>query len=128
SCPGAGTAASSRTRAWTATPSAGWPPGWPPPRRPEPGSLQCPASPRRGKPAGSMQEQIREALRRGAHDEALVLAREAVEADPGNPTAHRLMARALHMGGDPRGALEAIDRAIAISPDDAGLHFHRAGL
>lgn len=75
-----------------------------------------------------MHEPILDALRRGAHDEALVLARAAVDADAGDATAHHLMAQALRMGGDQRGALEAIDRALAASPDDAGLHFHRAGV
>lgn len=75
-----------------------------------------------------MHQQIREALRRGAPDEALALIRSALDADPDDATAHRLMAQALHMGDDPQGALEAIDRAIAITPEDADLHFHRAGL
>lgn len=75
-----------------------------------------------------MHEKILEALRRGAHQEAQALASSAIEADPGDTTAHRMLAQALRLGGDHEAALEAIDRAISISPDDADLHFHRAGV
>lgn len=73
-----------------------------------------------------MHENILDALRRGAHDEALSLARQATEADPGDARAHRLMAQALRLAGDQRGAVKAIDRAIAIEPDEAALHLARA--
>ena len=62
-----------------------------------------------------MHENILDALRRGAHDEALALARQATEADPGDARGHRLMAQALRLSGDQRGAVKAIDRAIAIA-------------
>ena len=75
-----------------------------------------------------MHENILDALRRGDHDQALALARAAIDADPGDAHAHRLMAQALRLSGDHRGGLEAVDRAIAISPDDSDLHLLRAGL
>lgn len=75
-----------------------------------------------------MHEKILDALHRGAHDEALALARTAIDADPGDGIAHRLMARALQMGGDHQGGLEAVDRAIALSPDDPGPYLLRASL
>jgi len=74
-----------------------------------------------------MQEKIYDALRRGAHDEALALARETVATDPDNAQSHRYLAMALNAGGDRDAALLSIDRAIALAPDDADLHFHRAG-
>ncbi|NLG60067.1 MAG: tetratricopeptide repeat protein [Gammaproteobacteria bacterium] len=75
-----------------------------------------------------MHEQILDALRQGAHDQAQTLARAAIEADPQDVRAHRLLAQALRLGGQHQAALETIDRAIALSPDDAELHFHRAGI
>ena len=75
-----------------------------------------------------MHEQILDALRRGAHDEAQALARAAIEADPGDTVAHRMLAQALRLGGEHKAALDAIDHAISIAPDDADLHFHRAGV
>ena len=75
-----------------------------------------------------MHEQILHALRRGAHAEAQALARSAIEADPGDTVAHRMLAQALRLGGEHKAALDAIDHAISIAPDDADLHFHRAGV
>ena len=75
-----------------------------------------------------MQEQILDALRRGANDEALAAAREVVAAAPTDAQAYRLLAMALRASGDADAARAAIDRAIALAPDDADLHFHRAGL
>lgn len=75
-----------------------------------------------------MHEQIIDALRQGAHDQAQALARAAIDANPEDVRAHRLMAQALRLGGQHQAALAALDRAIALSPDDAELHFHRAGL
>lgn len=74
-----------------------------------------------------MQADILDALRRGANDEAIALARAAVAADDQDPQAHRLLAMALRASGDYEAALASIDRAIALAPDDADLHFHRAG-
>jgi Flp pilus assembly protein TadD len=74
-----------------------------------------------------MQADILEALRRGATDDALSLARAATTAHPEDPQAHRALAMALRASGDGDAALASIDRAIALAPDDADLHFHRAG-
>ena len=75
-----------------------------------------------------MYEPIIDALRRGAADEALAGAREAVSAQPQDPQSQRLLAAALRLHGDPEGALAAIDQAIALMPEDANLHLQRAGL
>lgn len=75
-----------------------------------------------------MHEQILHALRRGAHDQAQALARSAIEADPRDTVAHRMLAQALRLGGEHKAALDAIDHAISIAPDDAALHFQRAGV
>lgn len=75
-----------------------------------------------------MQAQILDALRRGAHDEALALARTAVEAEPDSARAQQGLARALSATGDREAALQAIDRAIALAPDEADFHFQRASL
>lgn len=75
-----------------------------------------------------MHDTILDALRRGAHDDALAAAREAVAADPADARAHELMALAQRGAGDHAGALESLDRAIAASPEDAGLHFQRAAV
>jgi tetratricopeptide (TPR) repeat protein len=74
-----------------------------------------------------MQEQILDALRRGAHDEAVGLARDALAASPQDAGLHRLLAMAQRAAGDAEGAFASIDRAIALAPDDADLHFQRAG-
>ena len=73
-----------------------------------------------------MQETIIAALRRGAPDEALALARSYVQAEPGMATAHRMLAMALHAGDAPEAALDAIDAALGIDPEDAQAHFQRA--
>lgn len=75
-----------------------------------------------------MHEQIIDALRRGANEEALEAAREAVAADAGDAQAHRWLAAAQRASGASAEALGSIDRAIALAPDDAGLQFERAGL
>ncbi|WP_167285333.1 tetratricopeptide repeat protein [Marilutibacter alkalisoli] len=75
-----------------------------------------------------MYEPIIDALRRGAAAEALTAAREAVDAQPEDPAAHRLLASALRLDGDRDAALAAVDRAIELQPEDARLHLERAGL
>lgn len=75
-----------------------------------------------------MQEQIFDALRRNAPAEALALAQAAVDADPAAARPQLWLAMALRASGRGDEALAAIDRAIALDPDDADLHFHRAGL
>src|SRR3546814_1830653 len=47
--------------------------------------------------------------------------------NPQDPQAHRALAMALRASGDSDAALVSIDRAIALAPEDAELHFHRAG-
>lgn len=75
-----------------------------------------------------MYQPIIDALRRGAAVEALSAARDAVTAQPQDPTSQRLLAAALRLSGDRDGALAAIDQAIGLAPDDANLHLERAGL
>ncbi len=75
-----------------------------------------------------MHEPILDALRRGAADEALTAARDAVAAQPQDATSYRLLAAALRLAGDREAALAAIDHAIGLAPDDANLHMERAGL
>lgn len=74
-----------------------------------------------------MQADILDALRRGANEDALSLARAVTATHPEDPQAHRALAMALRASGDGEAALASIDRAIALAPDDADLHFHRAG-
>jgi tetratricopeptide (TPR) repeat protein len=75
-----------------------------------------------------MHEQIIEALRRGANDEALALARGFAAEAPDDAQAQRLLGVALQQAGAHDEALAAIDRAIELAPDEAELHFLRAGL
>jgi tetratricopeptide (TPR) repeat protein len=76
----------------------------------------------------SMYEPIYDALRRGDAAAALAAAREAAAGQPQDPTAHRLLANALRLGGDRDGAIAALDAALALAPEDANLHLQRAGL
>jgi tetratricopeptide (TPR) repeat protein len=75
-----------------------------------------------------MYEQIIDALRRGAADDALAAARQAVADQPQDPDAHRLLASALRLAGDVPGALDVVDRALVFAPDNADLHMSRGGL
>lgn len=74
-----------------------------------------------------MYEHILDALRRGAHAEALAAARAAVDANPTDPRAHHMLALSQRAAGEMDASMESIDRAISLAPDDAGLHFQRAG-
>lgn len=74
-----------------------------------------------------MYDQILDALRRGATDEALNAARVAVSANPDDVQAHRWMAAALQASGDSQAAFDSLGRALALAPDDADLHYQRAG-
>lgn len=74
-----------------------------------------------------MQERIFAALRRGANAEALSLARVAVAETPQDANAHALLAHAESANGDAAAAQHAIARAVLLAPDDAGMHFQRAG-
>lgn len=75
-----------------------------------------------------MQAQIFDALRRGADDDALTLARAAVEAEPQSARARLWLAMALKAGGQQEAAIAALDHGIALAPEDADLHVHRASL
>lgn len=75
-----------------------------------------------------MYEPIIDALRRGAADEALDAARAAVAEQPQDPTAQRLLAMSQRLAGDAEAAIATIDHAIGLAPEDAELHFARAGM
>jgi len=74
-----------------------------------------------------MQERIFAALRRGANAEALTLARVAVAEAPHDARAYALLAHAERASGDQAAAQHAIARAVLLAPEDANLHFQRAG-
>ncbi len=74
-----------------------------------------------------MQERILAALQRGANAEALSLARVVVAGSPHDARAHALLAHAERANGDNAAAQYAINRAVLLAPDDAELHFQRAG-
>ncbi|MCD9032625.1 tetratricopeptide repeat protein [Luteimonas sp. Y-2-2-4F] len=73
-----------------------------------------------------MHDKILDALRRGAHDEAIAAARAALDANPADVRAWELLASAQRASGDHVAALDSLDRAIALAPEDASLHFQRA--
>lgn len=75
-----------------------------------------------------MYQSISEALRRGAPEQALAAAQEALVAAPDDAQAHRWLAAALAANDEPQKALASMDRALALAPDNADLHFQRAGL
>jgi predicted Zn-dependent protease len=75
-----------------------------------------------------MYDPIIDALRRGDAAAALAAARAAVDTQPQDPNAHRLLASALRLGGERDTALAALDAAIDLAPDDANLHLERASL
>jgi tetratricopeptide (TPR) repeat protein len=74
-----------------------------------------------------MLEKIIAALQRGAHAEAVSLARLAVAEAPHDARAHALLAQAELGNGDRAAALHAINRAVLLAPEDAGIHLQRAG-
>jgi tetratricopeptide (TPR) repeat protein len=75
-----------------------------------------------------MSQAILEHLRRGAHDEALAAAREAVAERPDDAQAHRWLAVALAQAGKPAEALASIDHALELAPGEAELHLVRGSL
>lgn len=75
-----------------------------------------------------MQDAIIQALRRGAPAEALEAARAWVDEAPGDAQAHRWLAVAQSQAGEHAAALETIDQAIALAPDEAELHMVRGRL
>lgn len=74
-----------------------------------------------------MYDNITDALRRGAADEAMALAREAVTQQPEDAQAYRMLAAAQRLAGEVDASLETIDRAIELDPENADLHLERAG-
>lgn len=74
-----------------------------------------------------MQARIFAALRRGANAEALSLARVSVAEAPHDAHAYALLAHAERANGDLAAAQHAIARAVLLAPEDANLHFQRAG-
>lgn len=74
-----------------------------------------------------MHERIFAALRRGANAEALSMARVAVAEAPHDAHAHALLAHAERANGDQATAQHAMNRAVLLAPENADLHFQRAG-
>ncbi|MGO3127181.1 MAG: tetratricopeptide repeat protein [Luteimonas sp.] len=75
-----------------------------------------------------MSQQIYQALRRGANAEAAALARQALAEGHKDTDTLSAAALAFRATGDRETALSTIDTAIAQMPDDAELHFLRAGM
>lgn len=71
---------------------------------------------------------ITEAMRRGDFTTALQTARDLVAAEPDNASAQHLLGICLRHGGDLGGARVALERAIALSPDQSALYFSLASL
>ena len=74
-----------------------------------------------------MLDRVYDALRRGAHDEALTLARQLTTDTPHDAQAHLALAQASRLSGDKAGAQQAIARAVLLAPEDASMHMLRAG-
>lgn len=75
-----------------------------------------------------MSQQIYEALHRGANAEAAALARRAMATAPTDIETLSAAALAFRAVGEREDALSTIDAAIAQMPDNAELHFLRAGM
>ncbi|MCD9004825.1 tetratricopeptide repeat protein [Luteimonas sp. XNQY3] len=75
-----------------------------------------------------MSQQIYQALRRGANAEAATLARQAMADGHKDTATLSAAALAFRAVGERETALSTIDAAIAQMPDDAELHFLRAGM
>lgn len=75
-----------------------------------------------------MQDKIIEALRRNAVEEALTQAREWAASQPADAQAHRWLAQALQQSGEHAAAMESLDRAIDLAPEDASLQMALASL
>jgi tetratricopeptide (TPR) repeat protein len=71
---------------------------------------------------------ITEAMRRGDYATALQTARDLVAAEPDNASAQHLYGICLRHAGDLAGARVALERAIALSPDQSALYFSLASL
>jgi len=74
-----------------------------------------------------MLDRVYDALRRGAHDEALTLARQFAADSPHDAQAHLALAQAARLSGDKATAQQAIARAVLLAPEDASMHMLRAG-
>lgn len=74
-----------------------------------------------------MLDRVYDALRRGAHDEALNLARQFAADSPHDAQAHLALAQASRLSGDKATAQQAIARAVLLAPEDASMHMLRAG-
>lgn len=75
-----------------------------------------------------MQDQIIQALRRNAADDAVALARDWVAAEGENARTLRWLALSLQQQGHADEALSTLRQAIALAPEDADLHLMQAGL
>lgn len=75
-----------------------------------------------------MQDQILQALRRNDADQAVQLANAWTTAEPQLAQAHRWHAMALQQQGQLQAALDRLQYALALAPDDADLHLQNAGL
>ncbi|KAB8315356.1 tetratricopeptide repeat protein [Tolypothrix campylonemoides VB511288] len=75
-----------------------------------------------------MYDAIADALRRGAHAEALAGAQALAEQLPHDVMAQRLLAQSQRLTGDRAAAQATIERAIQRHPEEAALHLDRAGL
>ncbi len=75
-----------------------------------------------------MHDQILSALRSNDAAEAVRLAEQWGAAEPNLAAAHRWHALALQQAGRHEQALDRLDAALALAPEDAELHLQRAGL
>ncbi len=75
-----------------------------------------------------MQDQIIQALRRNAADDAVALARDWIAAEGESARTLRWLALSLQQQGEVDEALATLRQAIALAPDDADLHLMQAGL
>ena len=67
-------------------------------------------------------------LRAERVEEAIFVLDEAIRANPEDDAALRKLSAAKMLRGDPEAALAAIEAALALAPDKAEYHVHRAGL
>ncbi|MES2460609.1 MAG: tetratricopeptide repeat protein [Armatimonadota bacterium] len=65
-------------------------------------------------------------LRQGKFQEAAVALRRAVEVEPNDESAWRLLGGALASGGDAEGAVDAFERSVEINPNSAKNHYNAA--
>ncbi|WP_162455091.1 tetratricopeptide repeat protein [Pseudoxanthomonas kalamensis] len=75
-----------------------------------------------------MQDKIIEALRQQTPERAIATADEWLAVASDNAQAYRWRAIARQQAGDAEGAVDDIDRAIVLSPEDSRLHMLRASL